>query len=755
MKRIIPFLKLAALAILSGACAKEMIAPVEVSRGVNLELSCLRPLTKAGTKATTGDDAFNENDILTLDYFIYSDANGTSLVRYGHATAEDLKDKSGAEGVKIYSVPVLDSDTDIVEGSTYYVYVVANSTVVFSEADAASLSLVKSKVHEADFKKGVQTSFVMDNINPISFKAGTNPVAIELSRLAAKVTMTMTIKNEVTSGTTTFSPVANSAGVSLVNANSRITLDADAPSYNPESFFNYAYYTVGKGLSNPEKGETETTISTDPFYTYPLKWDISGSGDIHQPYLKIQLPWTQTAGTSKNYFYKIVIPGLEDGSFEKFERNHWYHIDLNVAILGTEFEEGAIQVDGNIFIMDWCDTSTEFSLTDLAELSGKYLYIPQKKYTIYSINELAIPVVSSHELTSVTVSGVTKNDYSTVTPTLNKDVTDTYLSKTEDVFSVTVSGKDVINFKNVLTTLSSLDQTNMDVSPITFQIRVTNKVGLTADVTVEQVPPIVITHEYNSAQYGNVYVNGYYRSGWSDYRAYTRYDRYNEFLGTAGSTANGSQNNANPNMYVIETSLIPASMNYIIADPRLSKVNNLGYADRTNPENWSYYTGGKRLSNYYPTDDSEIAKSKISPKFRIASSHGKLGAYNNSLSYYLIEFAEAQMRCASYQEAGYPAGRWRVPTKAEIEFMITLSNKKVIPSLFTEESPNSWDEGGYFSADGGVVFPWDNHTIGYLTKAQIANGTYDAPKENGVRCVYDEWVWSDKVDVDTFTWGDR
>lgn len=125
----------------------------------------------------------------------------------------------------------------------------------------------------------------------------------------------------------------------------------------------------------------------------------------------------------------------------------------------------------------------------------------------------------------------------------------------------------------------------------------------------------------------------------------------------------------------------------------------------------------------------------IAPSFRIASSYGRCGT-NFSMD-------DAEKRCASYQEYGYPAGRWRVPTRAELEFITTLSAKGFIPSLFNvspAQTSRYWSAQGMINvlSDGTVQ---DNNT-------QYTNGW--------VRCVYDEWYWgSEKItNVNTFTWGD-
>ena len=99
----------------------------------------------------------------------------------------------------------------------------------------------------------------------------------------------------------------------------------------------------------------------------------------------------------------------------------------------------------------------------------------------------------------------------------------------------------------------------------------------------------------------------------------------------------------------------------------------------------------------------------------------------------------ARYRCASYQEDGYPAGRWRVPTAAEIEYIVQLSAKGYITILFN-------DGGNYWAADGTIYVP--DYDTG---KVSIGSGS-----SAFVRCVYDEWYWgSDPIaDKTKFTWGD-
>ena len=60
-------------------------------------------------------------------------------------------------------------------------------------------------------------------------------------------------------------------------------------------------------------------------------------------------------------------------------------------------------------------------------------------------------------------------------------------------------------------------------------------------------------------------------------------------------------------------------------------------------------------------------------------------------------------RCASYQEDGYPAGRWRLPTKAEFQFILTQINYENLPQVYLS-SYSYWCAHGLGSPDNnGLV----------------------------------------------------
>ncbi len=284
----------------------------------------------------------------------------------------------------------------------------------------------------------------------------------------------------------------------------------------------------------------------------------------------------------------------------------------------------------------------------------------------------------------------------------------------------------------------------------------------TAMVRITQYPPIYITAEQttngntrfvnknntsssvNNVNKGYIYINPRQDPGvYGDNNLGTVHDNFA----------------SNQNTYIISVSRFESDNDndssndkvYIIADPRTRSVNNLTYTE--NPEEtakWSMSDDNNaQLQYYYPADDSSDKERFIAPKLRIASQWGVTFDMTRN---------GALRRCASYQENGRPAGRWRVPTVAEIEFIASLSCKKYIPFLFGTAENTSESEkkpADYWCASGAVLV--DN--LPSNPRAYIDKNGSTATTIRSVRCVYDEWYWGDdKLTGDAakkFTWGDR
>ena len=176
----------------------------------------------------------------------------------------------------------------------------------------------------------------------------------------------------------------------------------------------------------------------------------------------------------------------------------------------------------------------------------------------------------------------------------------------------------------------------------------------------------------------------------------------------------------NNNIYTVNVSnlsaLKEAGNHWYIADPRTTETVEI-YALRAGGA-----TTAPHLTGYRPTrtDASDI----VAPSFKIASFRGATIEDVGEITY-----EQAKRRCASYQENGYPAGRWRIPTEAEIKFCIYLSTNEKIPKLFN---------GTYWASSGNAV---------------NGNGSVVSAAREAVRCVYDAWYWGNEpVNAYKTTW---
>lgn len=193
----------------------------------------------------------------------------------------------------------------------------------------------------------------------------------------------------------------------------------------------------------------------------------------------------------------------------------------------------------------------------------------------------------------------------------------------------------------------------------------------------------------------------------------------------------------NKNMYNIVVTVLPENSDFVIGDPRTKEPDNLnngagetGYGGEANG-GFDFTTsfapgipiggGAERpLTYYYPAENSTRTENMIAPGLRVASKFG-------GMEYGKADQRAATYKCATYQEDGYPAGRWRLPTLAEIKFITTLQAQKTFVTLFGTTT--------YWCVHGAVTVN--------------SNGTVSVNKNETMalaRCVYDSWYWDQLPD---------
>ena len=710
MKTRLSYIYLALAALLASVSCKEdpefLGTPELEGGGVKLTFVCCDPQTKTTME---GDAAYNENTLTTIDYFLYPEGQtGSDAYLHGRVTMN---------GRTSYNVLVNTSQLSALfsgaaAGNKCDVFAIANyPTAITGSTDVARLRNLALTTNFNETQ--VPDNFVMCGqakatvINKNKTKAAEGTVT--LTRSASKITFecrvaeSVTITNTITSGETvttqdiTWVPLLSQMKAYLVNSYSAGKVSGEEVTMDEGNLRRYTERLL-------TDADSDNWYTCAPFYSYAQSWN---DGDEREPFIKLVVPWAylneqgQQAG-QKQFYYKVPCPGLN------MEGNTWYHIKLDVAILGGDDFEAMLTVPGEYYVLPW-NTQTIVE-TDAEIKDARYISVPSNTYNMYNTAELNVLITSSHDA-EINLKSVTYYDY------VNKRNTD-YTSTARNNWITYDDDDRTFTINHTLN--NDVTTNDFDSSPyvFTFEIRhADDNTYTTGDIVVTQYPAMYI-QELQSNKYA--YINGQVNGN----SQVTAYDDHNNSLSVlvARNTINDSGDNTNSHMYRIHVTSV-AGMNYVIGDPRLWAATNVTTLDAI-------------VGTYMET--AEINEDMIAPAFMVASSTGK----SQTLSY-----KYAATRCAAYQENGFPAGRWRVPTKAEIMFLIQLSEKDKIPTLFT---PDSSISSGAYWCSSGVVYPLTNHTVEYHNFSEAASIHAD----NWVRCVYDTWYWGeDPVEAYKTTWG--
>lgn len=370
---------------------------------------------------------------------------------------------------------------------------------------------------------------------------------------------------------------------------------------------------------------------------------------------------------------------------------------------------------------------------------------------------------------------------------------------------------------------------------ITLQHKdMTGSTNFKEEITITQYPGIYIETTQNycpdlvsfscTGAEGNTFINGNSSNAPYTSDVAPSYANREGWMRSIGLSS--GNNNFNPNLYLITVTTLPQTDEYAkykIGDPRTKEINNNLGSDldaegiTTSPQlklvttgingpiktgvqttpwdgqtyEWDHngkgvpgYNSGsitvvgfkeaksiypsedrRNIRYYYPTQEDDAHKYFIAPKFRICSSYaGTNWVLNRELS---------RRRAAAYQELGYAAGRWRLPTFGEVKFIMQLAAQFKIPRLFgtygntlatATQANSSW---WYWCANGLVHVPGK----GVIDTPPTLPGDPEYMPHSYTDCqrarfVYDEWYWG-KADlphtgtigsancVYTFTWGDK
>ena len=721
-------------------------------------------LRASGDTTEAGEDAYNENRIAAVSVFFFTDKET--------ATCSYMKRNIPTNNSNMLSVPL----DDTFKPGEYFIFVLANVPVHQEPVTGKfTLNQMKKKLMYTQLSSAdkPEDAFVMQGLTEkVMVASGAQGGTVTLSRLAAKIVLLPTIKSPIKIDGVTYTAEVDRMDVALHHVTNYVHPDGTEltrKEYNDrltpeekEKTFTTTDPRKYKSVTAPGAAAAYVHI---PFYSYPHTWlAYTETSQLvqseKQTYLTFRIPWTCTKNgvqLSTNYYYRVpvtneIISGSDGKGYRSLKSNTLYKIKMNVGVLGS-IDPGQVtpDVDLKYEISDWKSVGISADV-------NKYNYLELETNYVEMNNESRadIGLTSSSDVTAKVVK-ITYPDYSGTTIKPAVTMTEPVKPNREDFTGLWAEYKyqqalkryesDLKTWNNQSNFVTVYGQSitfehavSADVYvPYTYTIEVTNKDGQKQELTITQYPPIYITGEYNSNGSSNRFVYGETTNetlvgkGWDAF--YTVVDDNNKSLGGAHDPGDGSSSNNNKNQYTIHVTQLDAAdeSKYIIGDPRdptPTKLSNLTKYGTSSQKGLQSY-----LKTRGETGTEREYDRMIAPVFKIASSWGVVTKGS-------IDYAQAQKRCASYQENGYPAGRWRIPTEGEIEFIVSLSNKGYIPKLFG---------GDYYASSKRYYIGGDEGTEGKF------GGTAGSNNGNrSVRCVYDVWYWGDEklANPNVFTWGD-
>lgn len=631
---------------------------------------------------------------------------------------------------------------------------------------------------------GVQDCFVMLTDNAVATLAKTDDKysitgTAQVWRMASKFDLQVTqVSDTVTdAGGNLWRSFPEYMQVQFNNGVKKATMDTDIVPYidetNPTDSLPYEadYFDAKYRPFRLLEGVYEHHV---PFYSYTNNWRKTTR---RESYYSLMLPWrmlkadvaaaikakTRTLasltdddyqGARVNTYYQVPITTDAD---KRLKRNTYYISRLRVGVMGSFTVAEPVTITSSYIILPWGSASIK---ADMAEIA--YLTVQYNTDTLNNINSHGVQYASSHPVTT-TFTKMEYYDYyeSNTTDRIRRIVYEyvqgMWIRTIYDATTGAQISSTSANISNPFTSSGPFGEFSVDAENgyITLTHAIQDGTYVPVDVTVTVSNGRVADEKIVFTQYPSIYIVGHqsnkyvYVKGTDNERAHDAvYDDgttggwlnpgTRESIGdvTARNMVTGDGGtNMNRNIYEIHISSFPAGSEYVIGDPRTKTRFTLSNMD--NPTN--YYATRSNYPNNYPRAGNNAAhddtENMISPAFIIASSCGQMTADRT--------YGQCQKRCAAYQEDGYPAGRWRMPTAAEVKYIMSLSANQKIPSLF---NLGRNDGEGYWCANGKIS--GDRNAQPYLSSNT---------ETTAVRCVYDIWYWGNEHSTyaTEFHWGDN
>lgn len=770
------------MATLLGSCSEDLYDGdgIDGEKGyITLRFSQPQAAVQETRATEHGDNTLNENNINFVDLYFFPNGKSNEdavLVEDNHAVEFDT---SG--GDTTYFVKVRTGDTKLNElfGSTQNgsceVYAVANSSQE-SPSKSTCLDSLRLRVLRHNFGAQLtQGHFVMQS-NPeklatVDLKDGAATGTIPMTRVAAKLQIylnvpdTLHVYNKDGSGFAVWKSDRSHMSIVFNNGLMDYTLNGKDTSHPDSSFYNSMQVDMHK-YATMTRNTVDYDYSHTPFYSYPFSWKET---DTHVPTFIIAVPWSKrnpgtgsdTYGTPEITYYQ-VHPNMLTG---KLQSNYFYRMYMKIETVGSTDNTTPVDITPSGYrIQPWGEVKVNTHKDVTGDLYRyTYLVVDPTSVVLNNTSSTTLRYSSSSALTSDTkITQVEYNSYETPGQVTHHTLTADDLAKlTTNRYEL-----DYTSTPGQIKFTHNVDDGTYAAKTITIQVA--NDDGLTELVTITQYPAIYM-HTFVG---DNVFVDGYFShvespaasigdAIYSDYGAYNSVNYSTNFPDGDGSfnynnsdgknvtvpygsmvkdlsnTGSGGSSGVIKNNSITEITVTSFNSNngfytangqnyyYQIGDPREKagyKSNDLqAYLTNQKLVSHSWFYGDRyTITQKSWGDNADKIKKASDTKTIIAPQFFVSSGWNSSTS---VTFANAQKRAATYQEAGYSAGRWRLPTEAEIMFITARQREGVIPVLFAmDSSSNYWASSGRLYRNG-----------------QFYNASTNA--QGYMRFVYDTWYW--------------
>ena len=762
------------MAMLQGSCSEDLYDGdgIDGEKGyITLRFSQPKADVQETRATEHGDNTLNENNINFVDLYFFPNSKSNKdavLVEDNHAVEFDT---SG--GDTTYFVKVRTGDTKLNElfGSTQdgscEVYAVANSS---QESPSASTCLDSLRLRVLRHNFGAQLTqgnFVMQS-NPeklatVVLKDGAATGSIPMTRVAAKLQIylnvpdTLHVYNKDGSGFAVWKSDRSHMSIVFNNGLMDYTLNGKDTSHPDSSFYNSMQVDMHK-YATMTRNAVDYDYSHTPFYSYPFSWKET---DTHVPTFIIAVPWSKlnpgtgsdTYGTPEITYYQ-VHPNMLTG---KLQSNYFYRMYMKIETVGSTDNTTPVDITPSGYrIQPWGEVKVNTHKDVTGDLYRyTYLVVDPTSVVLNNTSTTTLHYTSSSALTKDTkITKVEYNSYETPGQVTHHTLTADDLAKlTTNRYEL-----DYTSTPGQIRFTHNVDDGTYAAKTITIQVA--NDDGLSELVTITQYPAIymhtfvgdnafvdgyfshvadpassigdAISNRYSSGYYNSVNYGNIRTSGGSYYTYYQNTQNvtvpYGSMVKALAQTSGGIVNNS-----ITEITVTSFNSNngfyeangtkyyYQIGDPR----TNANYSS----SDLQPYLTKQEYDNYYGVywltltswgDNAAKIKKASNTKTIIAPQFFVSSGWNSSTS---VTFANAQKRAATYQEAGYSAGRWRLPTEAEIMFITARQREGVIPVLFAmDSSSNYWASSGRLYRNG-QFYDASSNAQGYM------------------RFVYDTWYW--------------